>query len=83
MWGNLILSTATLLVKRMLNIKLYDKSYHYKIKNSISNQMYKISVNKTLQQMIPTKIYVGIFSSNALKGNTFKSVDKIQSKSGY
>lgn len=45
--------------------------------------MYKISVNKTLQQMIPTKIYVGIFSSNALKGNTFKSVDKIQSKSGY
>lgn len=46
--------------------------------------MYKISINNTtLQQMIPTKIYVGIFSSNALKGNKFKSVDKIQSKSGY
>lgn len=85
MWGNLILSTATLLVKRMLNIKSYDKIYHYyKIKKNISNQMYKISINNTtLQQMIPTKIYVGIFSSNALKGNKFKSVDKIQSKSGY
>lgn len=61
------------------------KFYHYyNIKNNISNQMYKIPINnRTLQQMIPTKIYVGIFSPNAFKGNIFKSVDKIQSKSGY
>lgn len=46
--------------------------------------MYKIPINnRSLRQMIPTKIYVEIFSPNALKRNTFKSVDKIQSKSGY